>query len=32
MTRLSDAVVISAADTDVKIPDPLHEHCCDAVK
>lgn len=31
MTRLSDAVV-SAADTDVKIPAPLHEHCCDAVK
>lgn len=32
MTRLSDAVIVSAADADVKIPAPRHEHCCDAVK
>lgn len=29
---LSDAVAVSMADTDIKIPAPLHEHCCDAGK
>jgi len=32
MTHLPDAVVASAADTEVKTPAPLHEHCGDAGK